>query len=169
MITVKQETLQYALEKTGLRELPKPISPDSGIIWITAIVMVEKAGGVQSYCLASNDGEGGVSITHDFGPSLAIMKILSVHPVETLEKRFRPDIRSNRQTIDFLAKNGYNADTIAQMLDKASHDTPESLAADRAKVRDMVNKVALKLSKQTLAEEERCRNIGLKSRIDNGD
>lgn len=169
MITVKQETLQRALEKTGLRELPKQIAADSTQIWITAIVMVEKAGGLQSYCLATNDGDGGVAITHDFGPSIAITKILSVYPVETLDKRFRPDLRSDKQVIIFLGKHGYDEATVAKMLDKASHETAESLAEDRRKVRAMVNKVAIGLSKQTLAEEDRCRNIGMKSRIDNGE
>lgn len=164
MISVKQETLQRALEKTGLRELPKPAT-DNRTVWITAIVMVEKTGGIQSYCLASNDGEGGIAITNDFGPSLAIVRMLAVYPVETLDKRFRPDLRSDKQIIAFLAKNGYDEAAIAKMLDNSAHDSAESLNADRQKVRAMVNKTAIKLSQQTLAEEERCRNIGMKDRI----
>lgn len=166
MISIKQETLQRALEKTGLRELPKT-AIDNGTIWITAIVMVEKTGGIQSYCLASNDGEGGIAITNDFGPSLAIVRILAVYPVEKLDKRFRPDLRSDKQIIAFLVKNGYDEATIAKMLDKTSHNSTETLNADRQKVRAMVNKVAIKLSRQTLAEDERCRNIGMKDRIGN--
>lgn len=167
MISVKEETLQLALQKTGLRELPKALLSDSQTVWVTAIVRVRKLTGIENYCLASNDGDGNVKITKDFGPAMVIKEILSIHPIETLDKRFKPDLRSDKAIIAFLVKNGYDEALITSMLDKKSHDTPESAKADRITVQTYVNKVAIGLSQRMLAEEKRCKNIGMINRIEN--
>lgn len=154
----KEETLQLALQKTGIRSLPKALTPNDSRVWITAIVLCRK-GGFETYALANNDGKGNPSITHDFGPCIVISEILSVHPIDCLDKRFTPDLRSDKAIITFLSKNGYDEALITAMLDKSAHDTAEEAKADRAKVKGLINQVAIMLAKKMLAEEERCKEI----------
>lgn len=157
-MTPKEETLQLALQKTGLRTLPKALTPNDSRVWITGIVLCRK-GGFETYALANNDGYGKPSITQDFGPCITISSVLSIHPIDVLDKRLTPDLRSDKAVITFLSKNGYDEAQITAMLDKSAHATPEEAKADREKVKGFVNQVAIILAKKTLAEEERCKGI----------
>lgn len=156
-MTPKEETLQLALQKTGLRALPKALTPNDSRVWITAIVLCRK-GSFETYALANNDGSGKPSITHDLGPCITISQILSVHPVEVLDKRFTPDLRSNDAIIKFLSKNGYDESLIASLLSK-DDKTLEQAKEDKGIVKSYINNVAIILAKKTLAEEERCKGI----------
>lgn len=154
----KEETLQLALQKTGLRALPKAISANDTRVWINAIVLVQKMG-METYCLAQNNGDGKPSITQDFGPCYAISEILSIHPIEVIDRRFTPNLRSDKAIVAFLSKNGYDEALITAMLDKSAHNTPEEAKADREKVKQFVMQVAIKIAQKTIVEEERCREI----------
>lgn len=158
-INIKDETLQLALKEAGIISLPRGMSSASDKIWISAIVLTKRINGQESYAYALNDGSGKPVIKADFGPYLAISQILSIHPVESVEKRFQPDLRSDKQIVTFLSKNGYNPVEIEALLDKKTHDTPESIRSDRAKVKSYVTKVAITLAKQTLMEEKRVKDI----------
>lgn len=157
MITPKDESLQMCLQKTGLRALPKALSQGENKIWINAIVLVRKIG-IENYCLATNNGFGLPQITQDFGPCIAITQIVSIHPIECVSGKFVPDLRSKQQIITFLVKNGHNEAVITELLNKDGK-TPEQIKEDKAIVQGYINRAAVSLAKQELAERERCRNI----------
>lgn len=157
-LTPTEITLQEALSDCGLRALPKECKPDGNTVWITAIALVTKIGGRKEYVKCVNDGGGTPSIVRDYGTCAAIVSVNSIHPVDVLDKRFTPDLRSNETVIKFLSKNGYDESAVALLLSKEGK-TPEQAKEDRAAVRGYVNKVAITLAKKTLAEEARCRDI----------
>ncbi len=158
-LTEKQITLQECLQVAGIRALPKKITSFEDNTWIKAICLVNKIGGRQSYCLCDNDGSGKPAIKRDFGPCVAIVSIEEVYPYKVLDKKFMPDLRSDKQIVEYLSKNGYNESTITAMLDKSSHPTPESAKVDREKVKEYIYKAAIKVSQQMIAEEDRCTEI----------
>lgn len=157
-MTPKEETLQLALQKSGLRALPKALSANDNKIWLNAIVLVQKMG-IENYCMAVNDGNGNPSITQDFGQCIAISKILSIHPIEVLDRKYTPDLRSDKQIVEFLSKNGHNPDTITAMLDKTKHATPEDAKAARDKVKQYINQAAIKIARRQIAEKDRVNAI----------
>lgn len=153
----KEMTLGECLSQCGLRTLPKALVQGDNRIWINAIVLVSK-GGLEEYCLANNNGMGTPSITRDFGTCRAISNIISIHPIECVSGKFTPDLRSDKAIITFLGKNGYDENTIVEMLSR-ENKTLDQIREDRAIVKTYINQVAIKLAKKTLAEEERCREI----------
>lgn len=167
-ITVKQETLQRALQLTGLSELPKPLTQSNNATWIRAIVLVTKLGGIQSYCLADNNGFGLPAIKHDLGPSKCIVSIDAIYPYEKLDKRFTPDLRSDKQIVEFLSRNGHNAASIEALLSKEGK-SQDDITADRAIVKSYIYNAGIQLAKKTLDEEQRCAEIKqYTKRIKNG-
>lgn len=165
----KAITLQECLAATGQRDLPKKIGANYNKVWIKAICLVRKAGGFEEYCLCDNDGNNKPSIKRDFGRSAAIQEILGIFPYQELEGRFTPDLRSDKAILSFLVKNGYKEEEISTLLEKEGKD-PEQVKKDRATVKTFVNNIALKLAKNTLAEEQRCKDLkNYKKRIDNGE
>lgn len=163
-MTPKQISLQAALQDFGLRELPKELQPNE--IWITAIGLVTKGCGSE-YVKLTNENDAPV-VKKDYGTCSAILKIEKIFPVDKLDKRFVPDLRSNKAIIEFLSKNGYAPNQAEALLSK-DNKTPEQIQEDRAKVKKAVTSVAIKLAKQTLAEEKRCRNIGRIKSEDDGE
>lgn len=156
MITIKDRTLQECLGKTGLRELPKPLQ--EGKVWIDGIALVTRINGIESYVLVQNDGEGNPNVIRDFGPCVMINKIETIYPLNVVDKRFLPDLRSNKAMIDFMVRFGYDKEKAVSLLDKDGK-TDDEIAADRATVKNSIFKIAIKLAKENLAEEERCRNL----------
>lgn len=154
MLTPKQISLQAALKDFGLRELPRELQPDE--IWITAIGFVTKACGKEYVKLVNEDDKPVVK--KDYGTCAAIHKIDRIYPVDKLDKRFTPDLRSNKAIATFLEKNGENLQVVERLLTKEDK-TAEQYQQDRAKVKKMVINAAIKLAKATLAEEKRCANI----------
>lgn len=156
MITVKELSLQKALQSTGLRSLPPKVQPKD--IWIKAIALVRKANGVESYCLVESDGADGVVLKKDFGQIVCIAEYLEIYPFEVLDKKRTPDLRSNDAIIKFLSNNGYQSDVIAAMLSKDGK-SQEQYQIDRKTVKSYVYKVAIALAKKTIAENERCEKV----------
>lgn len=173
MITIKDKTLQECLEKTGLRELPKPLQ--EGKVWIDGIALVTRINGIESYVLVQNDGEGNPNVVRDFGPCVMIKKIETIYPLNVLDKRSLPDLRSNKAMLDFLVRFGHDKEKAVALLNK-DEKTEDEIAADRAAVKNSIFKIAIKLAKDNFAEEERCRNLHkennqskTKSRIEYGE
>lgn len=154
-LSIKDETLQLALREAGVKTLPKSITPSDNMVWISAIALTKRINAQESYVCVVNDGEGNPIIKRDFGPYIAIADIISIHPIEMLNKRFIPDLRSDKQMIGFLEKNGYNPTIIANMLDKNSHATPEAAKTDRARVKSFIHKAAIEIAKKALSEDKR--------------
>lgn len=151
---ISEYTLTQCLSKFGLKGLPPALTKGNDSLWINAIVCVRKFGGIE-YCIANNDGYGKPIIVMDFGNAMAINEILSVHPIESVSGKFTPDLRSDKQIVQFLAKNGYDAKMIAGMLDKSAHEKPEDAKKDRDKVKQYINIVVLKIARKELSERER--------------
>ena len=158
MLTPKQITLQEALSDAKLTDLPKEWTPDSNVTWITAIVLCTKIGGIHEYVRCVNDGDNRPIVKRDYGKPATIIKYDRIFPIHTLEKRFMPDLRSDKAIIAFLEKCGYKTEVIEAKLNKEGK-SPEDVKADRAVVKTLVTKAAIKLAQTTLAEEERCKNI----------
>lgn len=169
MITPEEETLQIALQEAGLRALPKEWKPESSVVWITAIALVTKVGCRREYVYCHNSGYNLPSVAKDYGACAAIISFDAIYPVEILDKRFTPDLRSNDAIIKFLAKNGHQASVVASLLSKDGK-TPEEIKKDKAIVKSYVNQAAIVLAKKTLAEESRVNEIrNYANRIKNGD
>lgn len=153
----KSSTLCECLSKTGIRALPPAIGNNDKRIWVNAIVLVRKMG-IESYCLATNTGDGVPNITHDFGPCIAISEIVSVHPIEILDGKYTPDLRSDKAIQTFLVKANYPEAEIAGLLSK-ENKTAEAVKADRDKVKRYINQVAINLARKEIAERKRCAEI----------
>lgn len=166
MLTTKAITLQKELQATGLRDLPEEWTPESGDIWINAIILCTKSNGLQEYVFAINDGNNRPIIKRDSGTPAAIKTYNKYYPVDKLEKRFVPALRSLAAQKEFLIKYGYSAKEMEILFSKDGK-TAEQVDADRKTIKGYINRVALKLAQQTLAEEKRCRNI--KKTKDNGE
>lgn len=167
MLTEKDITLQHALQDFGLRELPDEWMPSSGIKMIDGIALVKKAGGVKSFVKVVNNGES-IVIKQDYGQVLPIMAIEHIYAVNVLEKRFTPELRSDREILSFLVKNGYLEKDIKKLLSN-KEKTIEQIQADRAILDGYIDKTAVSIAEETLQEEERCKEISNYSkRFNNG-
>lgn len=169
-LTDLEISLQAALQDFGLTTLPKEVKKDSGIELIEGIALVTKSNGIQGYVKVSGDGDGGITIKKDYGQALLIRSIDKLYPVQTLDtKRFKPDLRSDKQIIKFLCKSDYDEPEVAALLSK-ENKTPEQIKADRDIIKKYINTVAIKIAKQKLAEEERIEELrSYASRIKNGE
>lgn len=156
-------TLQAALQVTGIVGLPKAIDADYKGTWIKAICLVTKVTGRQNYVLADNDGNGNAVIKRDFGSSATIARIDSIHPYEELDERFTPNLRGDEAKATFLAKKGYDAEEIAN-LQSTEGKSKEQIKADKETVKSYIDRVAVGMAKETLAEEARCQEIIEKSK-----
>lgn len=165
MITQKEESLQTALQKCGLRELPKAIKLEDTRMCMSAIMLTKRVNGTEAYVYAENDGNGNLSIVADYGPCVAIYSIESIHPVKMLDKKIMPDLRSDKQIIEYLCKSAYDRSEIEPLLSKEGK-TAEQIKADRETVRQYIGKVAVGFAKRQQAEAERVDEIkNYKSRI----
>lgn len=168
-LTPKQISLQQGLQENGLRDLPKRYDPKSGEIWITALAMVRRSTGIEDYVYVVNEKADGVPVVKkDYGVCSAIAEIKAIYPIERLEKRFVPSLRTDKQIFDFLVKRSYDADMVSKKLSKEDK-TPEQIEADRSEIRRLVNEAAIKNARETIEEERRCKNIGNINKDDDGE
>lgn len=166
MLTQKEITLQAALQDFGLKDLPRMWDKNVSTM-IDGIALVTKVGGTKEYVKVSFDGEE-VIVVRDYGTCASIINIDKVYAVNVLDKKFTPDLRSDKAIVTFLGKKGYDETVIESLLSKDGK-TPEQSKSDRAKVKKYVNLVALALAKKELAERDRCNEIrNYAKRIKNG-
>lgn len=156
MITPKGETLALVLSDFGLKELPKEWNKATTIM-VDGIALCTKAGGIKEYCRVVYDGEN-IVVKKDYGRSSIITSFDKIYAVHTLDKKYTPDLRSDKQILGFLVKNGYNESNIIALLAKDGK-TPEKIKEDRSKIKELINKEAIKWAKRSLEEEYRCKNI----------
>lgn len=159
MITSKQISLQAALQDAGLRELGRPFDPQGNALWLTAIARVLKTNGQEEYVKVVNNGDNKPTVVKDYGSCAAIVKVVALYPIDILERRFRPDLRSPKAVFDFLTKHKYPADKVSALMSK-DNKTPEQIAADKEAVNRLVTECAIKNAKAILEEEARCKAIG---------
>lgn len=152
-LTIKDISLQECLQNVGLKELPGEWSVMDGNKWIRAIALVNKIGGISNYVLVVNNN-GKTTITRDFGPSRMVTSIVSIHPYEKLGRLDTPQLYSKKDTITFLSKNGYDADSITALLSEDGK-TQADIDRDKNIVDGYVNDVALKIAKAKLTEKDR--------------
>lgn len=166
-MTPKQIALGEALSAHGLRELPRELQQDD--VWIDALALVTRSTGVQDYVYVTNDNADGIPIVKkDYGICAAIARVDKLYPINYLDRKRIPDLRSNKAIVEFLAKNGYAPDKIEALLSKEDK-SEEQAKKDRAKVKLFVNKVAIKLAKEMKQEQIRCENIGNVKTEDDGE
>lgn len=147
------------LKAIGWPDLPQPIGAGYKKTWIKAVVKVRKYSGVESYCLAVNDGGGNPRIIRDFGPTAIIAEVLSIHPYEeTASQRIIPRFVSDEQRVKYLRKFGYKAAEIAALL-STENKTPEQIEANRAQVNSFIEQAALKQAKALSDIEEESKEL----------
>lgn len=148
-----------ALKAIGWPDLPQPIGAGYKKTWIKAIVKVRKYSGVESYCLAVNDGQGKPRIIRDFGPTAIIAEILSIHPYEeAASHRIIPHFIDDEQRIKYLRKFGHKDAEIAALL-STENKPPEQIEADRAQVNGFIEQAALKQAKALSDIEEESKEL----------
>lgn len=156
-MTPLEETLQLALQDFGLRALPKEWKPNAGAIFVDGIALVVKATGKEYARVANSDGK--ISIVRDYGRCSMVIAVEKYYAVNTIDKSAIPDLRSDKQIVQYLCKSVYDPAEIEALLSKEGK-TPEQAKADRDEVKRRVNDLALKYQKRKLAEEKRVKNIG---------
>lgn len=168
MISIKEDSLQQALQATGLRGLPKASSPTSKEIWLKGIALVSKFKGIKNYCLVDNNN-GRPHLTRDFGPALHIISIDEIYPYEVLDKKNIPDLRSPEEIVKYLVSNGYQAEEIRNLLSKDGKSSDE-VKKDKDIVKNYITIAAIKNAKIMAKERERCEKLrNFKDRIKNGE
>lgn len=135
-----------ALKAIGWPDLPKAIGEGYKKKWIKAIVKVRKYSGVESYCLAVNDGNDQPRIIRDFGPTAIIAEILSIHPYEETGKNIIPRFTSDEQIAKYLRKSEYDKSEVASLL-STEDKSPEQIEADRTKIKGYIEHVAMQQAK----------------------
>lgn len=167
-MTDKDESLQLALQKVGLRSLPKEYD-GRGEVWIKAIALTERANGTQSYVLVENDGNGEPIVKRDLGKAVRIIGISAIYPYETMGKIQKPNLPFDSDTVIFLTKHGYNKEEIETLLNNEGKSR-EKVISDRAIVQKYIEEVSVRLATQKSNEIERQKekNKSYKSRITNG-
>ena len=154
----KTSTLGECLSATGLRSLPEPLKDGEKKIWIEAIVLVSK-GGLEEYCLATNNGLGIPSISRDFGACRAISRIISVHPIEQFDgKNIIPTFKDDNAILIYLTKNAYPVAVIENLL-KTDGKTEQEIKTDREIINKYVVDLAMRNAKANLSEEKRVKWI----------
>lgn len=168
MMTDKDESLQIALQITGLRSLPDKHDERSKV-WLKAIALTERANGTQSYVLVENDGNGKPIVKRDLGKAVRIIDISAIYPYETMDKAQKPVLPFDSDTVIFLTKNGYDKEEIETLLNNEGKSR-EKVIADRALVQTYIDAVAVKLANEKSKEEEKQKDKikTYKSRISNG-
>lgn len=157
MLTELEITLQQALSDFGLRELPEEFNADASG-FVDGIALVTKLGGIQNYCKVANDGKGKISIKKDYGRPLRIIQIEKLYAVHKLDKRFEPRLRNDKEIIEFLRFSKYGIKNIESLLNDDGK-TEEQIKHDRAIVDEYVKQYTLDSAKNTLAEENRCKEL----------
>lgn len=135
-----------ALKEIGWPDLPKAIGEGYKKKWIKAIVKVRKYSGVESYCLAVNDGNDQPRIIRDFGPTAIIAEVLSIHPYEATTANIVPRFVSDEQRLKYLRKMGYNEADIKELL-STDNKSPEQVEADRKQINEYIEEVAMRQAK----------------------
>lgn len=151
-------TLVEALKAAHISVLPKAIMTEYNKIWVNALCLVTKAGGRQGFCLCENDGNGNCVIKQDFGTCATIIHIDTIFPYVEVDKKYIPDLRSDKQIIEFLCKSEHRRSDIEALLSKDGK-TDEQIKADRATVKEYVNRLALKNAKMNEIERIRCERV----------
>lgn len=168
MISQKEESLQQCLQKVGLRELPPALEKGSTDSFLTAIVLTKRMNGTEAYCYAENDGDNKPTIKIDYGSSIGIVEIVSVHPVQRIDSRVVPHFRNDEEIVQYLCKNRYDKADIENLLDNTGK-TSYMIEKDRATVRSYILKTAIEFQKLNAKEEERVEEIkNYSKRIKNG-
>lgn len=165
-MNIKEISLQECLRKTGLRELPEPVAEGDydRYTFLSAIVLTVRMNGTEAYCVAENDGTG-LSIKHDFGPCSAIREITAVYPLQRLDRRVVPDLRTDEAIMQYLCKNKFSAEEIAALLSRDGK-TDAQIKADRDKIRQYIVKTAVDENNRKKQEESRVAEVkSYKSRI----
>lgn len=157
MLTELEITLQQALQDFGLRELPEEWNPAKSDI-IDGIALVSKIGGIRNYCKVAADGNGKLSVKRDYGKSLRIQEIEKVYAVHVIEKRFKPGLHNDNDILTFLRFSEHPREELESLL-STEGKTEEQIKRDRAIVDGYVQKATLDSAKQTLKEEERCKEL----------
>lgn len=159
MLTESQITLQEALQDLGITKLPKELPYANREVLIEGIALVTKIHGIRCYVKVAGDGNGNISIKKDYGSATAIRSIDKIYATQTMDvKRFRPDLRSNKDIKTFLVKAGYGEQFVDKLLSKEGKDK-EQIKLDRKTVNEYINKVAAKVAQETLDEEKRIDKI----------
>lgn len=155
-LSVKEETLQEALQHTGCRRLPPVLRENE--VWIKAIALVRKITAVENYVLVENNGYNRPRITKDFGPCAYITGIKDIYPYELLDSKRTPTLRTDNETYKFLRAYGYDAKHLTALFNPADK-TPEQIAADRETIKGYVTNVSIRLAKQNMVEDEKANEL----------
>lgn len=147
-----------ALKEIGWSDLPQAIGKGYKKKWIKAIVKVRKYSGVESYCLAVNDGNDKPRIIRDFGPTAIIAEILSIHPYEEAGKNIIPRFTSDEQIIKYFRKSDYSESEIASLL-STKDKSPEQIESDRRQINGYIEHVAMRQAKAMSDAEDDARKL----------
>lgn len=81
-MTIKDKSLQRALNASACRELPKAVGEEDTTksYWVKAIALVRKRDLSQSYCLVERGSDGVIKYKADYGTPSTIFGLVSVHP-----------------------------------------------------------------------------------------
>jgi hypothetical protein len=153
-MTEQELTLQQCLQQLGLTELPAPINGSTDYIWVRGIVCVQKTNGTKAYCIAHNNGKE-MLIKRDFGAPAKVDRVLEIYPLEQILKtRLLSDVNDKAGTLRTLCDWGYSREAVIELMTEEGK-TAENIAADKAKLQQMIVEVSAEYERNRTAEEER--------------
>lgn len=157
---IEMDTMVSALNECGLGELPTKLGRSD--VWAKAILKVTKSDGSRNYCIAENTQDTFPKIIKDYGNMAAITKIEAIYPVLLLDKTNMPDLRSQKDCINYLSVHGVDKDMVAKLLNtkdvNGEPKSEEETSKGKKAVKDMIIKNAimdvLNRHKQTVQMEK---------------
>lgn len=168
-MTEKEISLQEALHDLGLPSLPKETPASAYMNVIEGVALVSKINGAQNYAIVVSDGEGQLYVRKDYGLSAMIRSIDKVYAKSMIDaKSYSPDLRSDKQIMQFLKRRSYEEEEISKLLSKEDK-TPEEIKRDRDTIKAYISKECVAIAKENIAEDNRINQIkGYAQRIKNG-
>lgn len=140
---IELESMYEMLAECNIGELPKLYDEESGIIWLKAIVKVQKRDCSVNYAIGVNNGRGGVSVIKDTGRNSSIYKVLEIYPTQVLEMNELPNLKNQDEYVLYLSNNGYDEDECRSLIEKGDK-SDEQLESDRAEIKNRVLEICIK-------------------------
>lgn len=123
---IKQNSLVKALSHCSLRELPEKDNGER--FWVTALALVRKSDGSESYVYSVKSQDLTNRITVDFGNISSIREIVEYYPITYLNSAYVPKFKTAKkeERITYLSRYVKN---VAMLEEKTTKELDKLIVA----------------------------------------